>query len=102
MEDKKTDTVTGIPVLSKIPGLGMLFRRKVTDKSKTELLIFLTPHVAQDASGLKPMTVKEIEALKIVPKAVAPGTFQEHMEGMDRGGNTPPVEDKKNPDEKSR
>jgi len=43
MEDRKTDTVRKVPLLGDIPLLGALFRRTITDTSKTELLIFLTP-----------------------------------------------------------
>ena len=86
MEDKKTETVTGVPVISRIPGLGALFRRKTMDKSKTELLIFLTPHVAQEPGVLKRMAEEEKAGLKLVPEAVSPGTFDEHLDGMERGG----------------
>ena len=85
MEDKKTDSENGIPGLRKIPGLGAFFRRRKSDKSKTELLIFLTPHVAHMADVLKDMTEQEKAGLKIVPKAVAPGVYEEHLEGLRRG-----------------
>jgi len=49
MEDKKTETVDKVPVLGDLPLVGALFRRTQIDKTKTELLIFLTPHVAQEA-----------------------------------------------------
>jgi len=90
MQDNKTDTETGIPGLRRIPGLGMLFRRKTTDKTKTELLFFLTPHVAHIPDVLKDMTEQEKAGLKIVPKAVSPGMFDEHMRGMERGAVSTP------------
>jgi len=86
MQDKKTENVTAVPFLSKMPGLGTLFRHKTVDKTKTELLIFLTPHVALEPGDLKRMADKEKAALKLTPSAVAPGAFQEHMDGMERGG----------------
>jgi general secretion pathway protein D len=86
MEDKKTDTNSGIPVLRNMPYLGrVLFGRRQRDKSKTELLIFLTPHVAQAPCQLKPMADQEIDALRLIPNAIKPGTFDEHMRGMERG-----------------
>lgn len=42
----KQDHVEGIPFLSRIPILGMPFQRKVTDNSKKEVIVVLTPHVA--------------------------------------------------------
>ncbi|HWQ08259.1 MAG TPA: type IV pilus secretin PilQ, partial [Holophaga sp.] len=39
------DNMTGIPFLSKIPGLGWLFRSKDHSDDNTELLIFVTPRI---------------------------------------------------------
>ncbi|HLX59738.1 MAG TPA: secretin N-terminal domain-containing protein [Planctomycetota bacterium] len=85
MEDKKTESSQGIPVLRKIPGMGWLFGSKTRDKSKTELLIFLTPHVAQAPLSLKPMSEQDTDHLKLLPKAITPGIYDEHMEGLERG-----------------
>ena len=41
----KNMTESGVPWLSKIPILGMLFRRKSWRDSRVELLIFLTPRI---------------------------------------------------------
>ena len=40
-----TDTVSKVPFLGDIPYLGFLFRNSVTDNSKSELLIFVTPRI---------------------------------------------------------
>lgn len=100
MEDRKTETENGIPMLRKIPGLGTLFRRKMTTKAKTELLIFLTPHVAQDPSQLKRMTEEEEARLRLVPGAVRPKAYPEHKEGMGRRAEIVP--DELTPKEKRR
>ncbi len=91
MEDKKTTDVQKIPLLGDIPLVGMLFKRTVTQKSKTELLIFLTPHVAQSPDFLRPMSEDEMQGTKLTPNAVAPGVFQEQMRGMERGAVTRPT-----------
>nr|WP_087632586.1 type IV pilus secretin PilQ [Caballeronia telluris] len=39
------DDVTGVPLLSKIPVVGWLFRHDARRSSKSELVIFITPHV---------------------------------------------------------
>lgn len=88
MEDKRTDTNQGIPGLRNIPGLGNLFGRKQSDKSKTELIIFLTPHVAMEPDFLEPLGKAETDGLKLLPKAVKPGTYWEHRQGLERGGAT--------------
>jgi len=88
MQDQKTQTLSKVPFLGDIPGLGLLFQRNQTDLTKTELLIFLTPHVAAQATSLKPMSQDEMKGMKVTPNAVEPGDFQEQMHGMDRGGLT--------------
>jgi general secretion pathway protein D len=89
MEDRINSKVTKVPILGSIPLLGALFRRTDEETEKTELLIFLTPHVATEATQLQGMSDDEMSGAKIVPRAVAPGMFEEHMEGMRRGGKTP-------------
>lgn len=107
MEDKKTDNIQGVPVLGRLPGIGTLFRRRITDKSKTELLIFLTPHVACEPGMLKKMTEDEKAGLQVVPKAVREGAYKEHLEGLERGNaeiipdDSIPEKDKKEPKKKS-
>ena len=44
----KTETVTGVPVLSHIPLLGWLFRRTQETDEKRTLYIFLTPYILYD------------------------------------------------------
>ena len=39
----------GIPILSYIPIIGSLFRRSVTSKTKSELMVLVTPHIITDA-----------------------------------------------------
>lgn len=86
MEDQKTTTITKVPLLGDIPFLGVLFQRSQAAKTKTELLIFLTPHVAQEPDSLRPMSQDELRGTKLTPTAVAPGAFDDHLSGMRRGG----------------
>lgn len=85
MEDRKTQTINRVPILGSIPILGHLFKRTQNTKVKTELLIFLTPHVASDPDLLENMTEQELKGTRLVPDAVQKGAFQEHMKGMERG-----------------
>lgn len=50
MQDRTTENVTGIPVLSKIPFLGALFRSKETRKEQTEIAVLLTPRLRTDSA----------------------------------------------------
>ena len=45
IKESEGNDVSGVPVLKDIPGLGWLFKAKSKTKSKSELLIFLTPTV---------------------------------------------------------
>ena len=90
MEDRKIKTVTKVPFLGDLPLVGPLFQRVQDDLRKTELLIFLTPHVAKMPELLEGMSKDELSGAKVVPHAVEEGVFREHMEGMNRGGATQP------------
>jgi general secretion pathway protein D len=91
MEDRNTDHIDKVPVLGDIPGLGRLFQRTTKDKTKTELLIFLTPHVAQVPEALKDMAEAEKAGAKVIKEAVEPGAFEEHIRGLERGAAPPPA-----------
>ncbi|HVS72933.1 MAG TPA: type II secretion system secretin GspD [Phycisphaerae bacterium] len=85
MQDQKTQTVDKIPILGDIPYIGMAFKRTQNNKQKTELLIFLTPHVAADPDYLQSMSDDERRGMQIVPNAVSPGSWEEQLRGMERG-----------------
>ena len=50
---KLNDSITqaGVPGLSKIPGLGWLFKSKSVNRKNTELLIFITPRISKKAEA---------------------------------------------------
>ncbi len=87
MQDQKTQTVSKIPILGDIPIVGLIFQRDQVTKTKTELLLFLTPHVAMSPDRLQGMSNDEVRGLQLTPNAVQPGTFQNNMDGMRRGGS---------------
>lgn len=59
MQNNKTTIDSKIPLLGDIPLLGALFKRKQKDNTKTELLIFLTPHVVTMPTEMANATTKE-------------------------------------------
>ena len=65
---QKTDQDRKVPLLGDIPGLGFLFKRKISTHAKTELLIFLTPYVIQSPGDLAKMTGDEQGRLELAPK----------------------------------
>jgi len=70
MEDNNTESVSKLPLLGDIPVLGALFRRTIKDKTKTELLIFLTPYVIETPNDLDTMTLKEQENREMTPEVL--------------------------------
>jgi len=92
MEDRHTDTISKVPVLGDIPLLGALFRRTIKAKVKTELLIFLTPHVAEEPAMLQAMSKEEVAGSEAVKGAAGDEAFAEHMKGLQRGATTRPGE----------
>jgi len=53
LKDRETNDVEKVPFLGDIPILGRLFRRDKDLKEKTNLLIFLTPHIIKDEEDFK-------------------------------------------------
>lgn len=53
MTDTETDVIKKIPVLGDIPVLGWLFKSKLTEKRKKNLLLFITPEIirSQENNG---------------------------------------------------
>jgi len=48
MQNNQTEGSDKVPILGDIPILGKLFQHKDTTKEKTELMVFLTPHVVKN------------------------------------------------------
>jgi type II secretion system protein D len=61
LQTAKSETTTKIPLLGDIPLLGNLFQRKQKQDSKSELIIFLTPHIVGGPSEMAALTTKQRE-----------------------------------------
>lgn len=53
IQDRAINSVHKTPLLGDIPVLGWLFRDQVTTKTKTNLLLFLTPYIIRDQSDYR-------------------------------------------------
>jgi general secretion pathway protein D len=85
MQRMNETTDSKIPLLGDIPGLGALFKRKIKDNVKRELLIFLTPHIVMHPSELAKLTAAEQSNTELVPKAFS----QEELDRFLRNGPEP-------------
>lgn len=50
MDSSESKSVSGIPLLSKIPIIGEFFKYTTKSKNKRELMILITPHIVEDVS----------------------------------------------------
>ena len=82
MQDSESEVVDKVPLLGDIPLLGLLFQRKVTSKDKTELLIFLTPQVADDTSILEQISDHEQSKSKLLSERDKDSLLESHINNM--------------------
>lgn len=59
MQEKDDVVVNMMPWLGDIPVLGYLFKQKSSSKKKTNLLIFLTPHIVKDSDTATAITARK-------------------------------------------
>ncbi len=52
MQEKQEEVERKVPLLGDIPILGWLFKYKRIQKAKTNLLVFITPHIVKDSDDL--------------------------------------------------
>ena len=64
LKDVKSKNMTGIPYLSKIPIIGMAFRRDTDDIAKIDLLIFITARIIEDGQTSEAEIAKWQETFK--------------------------------------
>ncbi len=92
IEDQMKDTIKKIPLLGDVPLVGNLFKRTIKEKTKTELLIFLTPHVAKEARDLTAISDAERARSNLNSDGPDAELFRKHMEAMgasNRDANEP-------------
>jgi type II secretory pathway component GspD/PulD (secretin) len=63
-----TDSIIGWPILSKIPFLGVFFSHRTKGVTKTEIIIFLTPHIARGDAGLRGKDITDILPMEHLPE----------------------------------
>jgi general secretion pathway protein D len=56
IQERNTDGVTGVPVLSRIPVLGALFSERTEEANRTELIVLITPRVINNSEEAREVT----------------------------------------------
>jgi len=57
------ERISKVPLLGDIPLLGWLFKRRRVEETKTNLLVFITPHIVHDAGDLERLTQRSRELM---------------------------------------
>lgn len=92
LDDSVTQTLTHIPGLANLPILGALFRSKNETRSRTELVILVTPQIALplkpgEKQQMPPMPEKFLEPIRPAGDTNAPAQHKTHgLFGL-HGGN---------------
>jgi general secretion pathway protein D len=68
MSNQKNDLDSKIPILGDIPILGAAFSRKQNTHTKSELLVFLTPHIVNTPEDLDRMSISEQDRASLAPQ----------------------------------
>lgn len=61
MRDKMNESISKIPILGDIPVIGWLFRAKTASSEKTNLLIFMTPHIIRQYEKIRAILDKKLK-----------------------------------------
>ncbi len=73
MQENNEETVTKLPLLGDIPLLGWLFKTKSTTKNKTNLIVFLNPHVIKDPERMAEITRDKQKEFAVANQQYAQG-----------------------------
>jgi general secretion pathway protein D len=80
MASAKTANDSKIPILGDIPLLGNLFKRQTKTGAKSELLMFLTPHIVRTPTQLVALSDKEELQHSLIQKSVSEEELDKFLE----------------------
>lgn len=63
IKENNSRALSGVPILSKIPLIGELFKSRTNTKQKSELMVFMTPHILKDEESIDKITTDEQQKL---------------------------------------
>jgi len=73
IQERDEETTTKVPLLGDIPVIGYLFKQTSVDKKKTNLLVFLTPHIIKESESLARLTVEKQKEMAVARNQYAEG-----------------------------
>ena len=78
--NEKSSNDSKIPILGDIPLLGQLFKFSAKSNEKTELLIFLTPHIVQLPSQLAALSANETGQSQLITNSISEQQLDRFLE----------------------
>ncbi|MDX2494712.1 MAG: type II secretion system secretin GspD [Desulfuromusa sp.] len=78
------ETMSKVPILGDIPGLGWLFKHKSVTEQKTNLLIFITPSIINSPEDLLAITSKNKNSAKQFMPEELQDTFSKQVSDIDK------------------
>ena len=95
IDDRTTENLSRIPGLSSIPLLGALFRSRSENRSKTELIVVVTPEIVEPAAASDPKLLPHMP-LGVFPPAMLPqGMPGSSNAGSGTAGEKPPAAERR-------
>jgi len=73
LQDNTEEQITKVPFLGDIPLLGQLFQSKTSSRQKTNLIVFLNPHVIKEAERLAEITKEKQKEFAVAGQRYAQG-----------------------------
>jgi general secretion pathway protein D len=80
ISNSKSSSDNKVPLLGDIPLLGYLFKSSSTTKAKTELLMFLTPHIVQSPAQLMALVPAETHQAPAITNSVSEQELDRFLE----------------------
>lgn len=80
ISNTKSQSDSKVPFLGDIPLLGNLFKSSSKADSKTELLMFLTPHIVKAPSQLTPMSTSELNSSMLITNSISEEELDRFLE----------------------
>ncbi len=80
ISNTKSSADSKVPFLGDIPILGQLFRASSKAQARTELLMFLTPHIVEAPSQLARLTSPEMGQLPLITNSISEQELDRFLE----------------------
>ncbi|MBF0635263.1 MAG: type II secretion system protein GspD, partial [Nitrospinae bacterium] len=92
ISDDMRDTETKVPLFGDLPIVGWLFKSIKKQKTKTNLLVFLTPHIITRAEDMDKITSSKSQKISMAPQVLddfGGAVLDTRKEGEDSSGANP-------------